>query len=98
DVQEAVGEKGKLQIAVDPRLVPLFQRSFPRAEVGSYDDRTLIDADGNKALRLIPFAAKENKPDLWAPMGSALQYYRKSLADFPHRPFLAADPARVAQF
>jgi Flp pilus assembly protein TadD len=98
DVQRAVGETGKLQIAVDPRLVPLFQRSFPRAEVGTYDDRSLIDADGNKALRLIPFAAKENKPDLWAPMGSALKHYRKSLSDFPHQAFLAADPVRVAEF
>jgi tetratricopeptide (TPR) repeat protein len=98
DVQEAVGEHGKLQIAVDPRLVPLFQRSFPRAEVGSYDDKTLIDNDGNKALRLIPFAAKDNKPDFWAPMGTALQHYRKTLADFPHRPFLTPDPARVADF
>jgi tetratricopeptide (TPR) repeat protein len=98
DVQAAVGETGKLQIAVDPRLVPLFQRSFPKAEVGAYDDRTLVDLDGNKALRLIPFAAQDNTPDFWAPMGSALQYYRKSLADFPRRAFLVPDPARVAQF
>ena len=27
-----------------------------------------------------------------------LQYYRKSLADFPHQPFLVPDPARVAEF
>ena len=98
DVAEAVGEQGKLQIAVDPRLIGLFQRSFPRAEVGTYDDRTLIDKDGNKALRLIPFAANGNEPDYWAPMGSALQYYRKSLMDFPHRPFLTPDPARVADY
>ena len=98
DIQEAVGETGKLQIAVDPRLIPLFQRSFPRAEVGTYDDRSLIDADGNKALRLIPFATKDNKPDLWAPMGTALQHYRKSLPDFPRKPFLVADPARVTEF
>jgi tetratricopeptide (TPR) repeat protein len=98
DLQKAVGESGKLQIAVDPRLVPLFQRSFPRAEVGSYDDKTLVDPDGNKALRLIPFAAKDNAPDLWTPMGSALRYFRRSLADFPHQPFLVPDPARVAQY
>jgi len=98
DVQQAVGETGKLQIAVDPRLVPLFQRSFPRAEVGTYDDKTLIDNDGNKALRLIPFVAGDNKPDFWAPMGSALQHYRKSLAAFPHKPFLTPDPARAAEF
>ncbi|MEY4964533.1 MAG: hypothetical protein RL274_116 [Pseudomonadota bacterium] len=58
DVQAAVGDSGKLQICVDHRLVALFQRSFPKAEVGTYDDRTLIDADVNKALRLIPFASK----------------------------------------
>lgn len=98
DIQQAVGESGKMQICVDPRLVGLFQRSFPRAEVGTYDDRTLIDADGNKALRLVPFASKENKPDLWAPMGSALQYYRNGLSDFRHDAFLTPDPARVAQF
>jgi len=98
DVAEAVGETGKLQIAVDPRLITLFQRSFPNAEVGTYDDRTLIDNDGNKALRLVPFAANGNEPDYWAPMGSALQYYRKSLVDFPHRAFLKPDPARVAEF
>jgi len=27
-----------------------------------------------------------------------LQHYRKSLADFPHKPFLVPDPARVADF
>src|SRR5476649_874209 len=32
DLQRMVGETGKLQIAVDPRLVALFQRSFPKAE------------------------------------------------------------------
>jgi tetratricopeptide (TPR) repeat protein len=98
DAYAAVGDEGKLQICVDPRLIPLFQRSYPKAEVGTYDDRTLIDDNGNKALRLIPFASKDNKPDFWAPMGSALQYYRKSVTDFPRKPFLAPDPARVAKY
>lgn len=31
-------------------------------------------------------------------MGSALQYYRKMLVDFPHKPFLTPDPARVAGY
>jgi tetratricopeptide (TPR) repeat protein len=98
DVQRAVGPEGKLQIAVDPRLVTLFQRSFPLAEVGTYDDRTLHDKDGDKALRLIPFVAGGNEPDFWAPMGSALQHYRKQLADFPHQAFLTPDAARVETF
>lgn len=98
DVQEAVGDTGKLQICVDPRMIPLYQRSFPRAEVGGYDDRTLLDKEGNKCFRLVPFASKANKPDYWTPMGSALQYYRKTLADFPGKTFLVPDPARVADY
>ena len=98
DAQDAVGETGKLQICVDPRLIPLVQRSFPRAEVGAYDDRTLIDKDGNKALRLVPFASKDNKPDFWAPMGTALQFYRDDLSKFPRNAFLVPDPAKVAEF
>jgi tetratricopeptide (TPR) repeat protein len=98
DLQQAVGETGKLQIAVDKRLVPLFQRSFPKAEVGTYDDRKLLDKDGRKDLRFLSWASKEREPDYFAMMGSALQYYRKSLADFHHETFLFADPARVAEF
>ncbi|HWU54067.1 MAG TPA: tetratricopeptide repeat protein [Rhizomicrobium sp.] len=98
DAQAAVGDEGKLQICVDPRMIPLYQRSFPKAEVGTYDDRTLVDDAGNKALRLVPFASKENKPDLWAPMGTALQFYRRSVTDFPKKPFLVPDPARVAAY
>ncbi|HEY4274300.1 MAG TPA: tetratricopeptide repeat protein [Rhizomicrobium sp.] len=98
DIARDLGPDGKLQIAVDPRLVSLFQRSFPDAEVGTYDDRTLLDQDGNKAIRLIPFAADGNEPDMWAPMGSALQVYRKQLSDFPHQAFLVPDPVRVAEF
>ena len=98
DLQRAVGETGKLQIAVDPRLVPLVQRSFPKAEVGAYDDRMLLDRDGNKDLRVIKFAEGANKPDVWAPMGTALQYYRKSLSEFPHQAFLTPDEERVKKY
>ena len=98
DAQAAVGESGKLQICVDPRMIPLYRRSFPKAEVGSYDDRTLIDKDGNKALRLVPFASGANTPDFWAPMGSALQYWRNSLDKYPKKAFLMPDPDRVADF
>ena len=98
DIMRDLGPDGKLQIAVDPRLVALFQRSFPDAEVGTYDDRTLIDDSGNKALRLIPFASNGNEPDMWAPMGTALHVYRKSLQDFRHEAFLTPDPVRVAEF
>jgi len=98
DMARAVGPKGKLQITVDPRLIPLYQRSFPDAEVGTYDDRRLVDKDGNKELRFVPFALAKGEPDYWVPMGSAIPYYRKTPADFPHEAFLRADPERVARY
>lgn len=98
DLQAMVGDAGKLQIAVDPRLIALYQRSFPKAEVGSYDDRTLIDANGEKPLRFVKFVTDVQEPDYWVPMGSALQYLRKSITDFPHKAFLVPDAGRVAQF
>lgn len=98
DIARAVGPNGKLQIAVDPRLVNLFQRSFPEAEVGSYDDRTLLDKDGNKSLRFIPFAANNGEPDFYTPMGTTLHVLRKRIEDFPHVAFLKPDSTRVEEF
>ncbi len=98
DIAEAVGPNGKLQIAIDARLVDLFQRSFPNADVGTYDDRTLVDKDGNKSLRFIPFAVENGEPDFYVPMGSTLPVYRKRLEDFPHQAFLVADPVRKEAF
>jgi hypothetical protein len=70
DLQDAVGPDGKLDIAVDPRLIALFQRSFPNADVGRYDDRTLIDKDGNKSLRFIPFSVDKGEPAAVLPQGT----------------------------
>lgn len=98
DLQRAVGSDGKLQIAVDKRLVSLFARSFPDAQVGAYDDRKLLDPDGNKELRFIPWATEKGEPDFHMTMGSALQYLRTRIEDFPHQAFLKPDPARVADY
>jgi len=43
-----------------------------RPRWGTYDDRTLMD-DMVTGVAPVPFATKDNKPDFWAPMGSALQ-------------------------
>lgn len=94
DIQRAVGETGKLQIAVDHRLIPLFQRSFPKAEVGFYDDRTYE----GRHLRIYPWAVKDGQPDYYALFGSPLPIFRKRQDDFPHEAFLAADPERRAAF
>jgi tetratricopeptide (TPR) repeat protein len=98
DLQRRIGDDGLLQIAVDERLVALFQRSFPKAEVGTYDDRTLIDADGQKPLRFIKFVTDVREPDFWVPMGSALQFLRKDISDFRHEAFLVPDADKVRSF
>ncbi len=74
DLQAAVGETGQLDIAVNDRLIPLFQRSFPKADVGANDDRTLIDKDGNKSLRFVPFSLAKGEPDYWGADGHAVAH------------------------
>lgn len=98
DMVRDVGPDGKLLLAVDERLIPLFQRSFPEAYVGTYADRAWTDENGKKALRLVPFAEGDNAPDWWALMASPLYKYRKSVEDFPRQAFLKPDPERVAEF
>ena len=94
DLARDVGESGKLQIAVDPRLVALYQRSYPQADVGDYQDGKLE----GRAVRIFPWALKDGHPDFYAPMGTPLHIYRQRLADFPRRAFLVADAARVAAY
>jgi tetratricopeptide (TPR) repeat protein len=98
DLARTVGEAGELQIAVEPRLVPLFRRSFPGALVGPYDDRALLDKDGNKELRFFPFLPEDRAPDYYATMGTFLQHYRKRIEDFPRKAFLKPDPERTRDF
>lgn len=97
DLLEAVGKDGHLQIAVAPRLVALFQRSFPRAEVGFYDDRIFSDANGSKELRFVPFANGENRPHFYTTMGTPLQHFRKHITDFPGAAYLTCDPVRAGE-
>jgi tetratricopeptide (TPR) repeat protein len=92
DVIEALGPSGKLSIAVERRLVPLFQRSFPQASVTAH--RT-VSYEG-RVYRGAPEIEDWSAIDLWAPMGTLLETFRPSVASFPDRSnFLTADPARV---
>jgi tetratricopeptide (TPR) repeat protein len=92
DVIEALGPQGRLTLAVEARLAPLFARSFPDAAVVAH--RTWID-DGTR----LRDAGGAGDFDLWAPMAAPLRRFRRGAADFPDRPrFLTADPARVAHW
>jgi len=95
DVAEALGEDGRLTIAVEHRLVPLFRRSFPQATVGSHQTFKI----DQHVLRGAPFIEDWEAIDRWAPMASLLRGYRRSVEAFPGRPrYLAADPERVAHW
>jgi tetratricopeptide (TPR) repeat protein len=99
DVIEAVGPTGKVFIAVEARLVDLYQRTFPTAVVGGH---RAVRLEG-RLTRFVPFmedlAEKEAKADHWVPMASLAAIYRQDLSDFPDRDgYLVPDPARVAHW
>ncbi len=89
DLIEAVGAEGSVQVAVSPRLVALFARSFPGATVSPYRLGTM---NGRAVL-----SAPEASARIWTPIGDLAQRYRSTLAAFETvRPFLRPDPRRVA--
>jgi tetratricopeptide (TPR) repeat protein len=93
DLIERLGPKGRLTIAVEKRLVPLFQRSFPLATVGAH---ATYDVSG-VLHRVVPFIGDGATIDLWSPAASLMREFRRSVDAFPSRPsFLVADPVRVA--
>ena len=94
DVLEKLGPDGKLRIAVEPRLVPLFQRSFPTAEVTGHSTHVWA----TRPLRAAP-NTDHASVDVWAPMGSLMREFRRSLDAFPnHKGYLKPDPKRVAHW
>jgi Flp pilus assembly protein TadD len=95
DLIERLGPEGKLTLAVESRLVPLFQRSFPLARVGAH---ATYDVSG-VLTRVVPFIGDGATIDLWSPVASLLREFRRTVDAFPSRPsFLTADPKRVAHW
>ena len=92
DMIEALGPDGHLTLALEPRLVGLFQRSFPTARVGAH---VTLKVDGH-TVRQTPLVADPQTIDLWTPLAAPLRRFRRTLDSYPSRPrFLAADQARV---
>jgi tetratricopeptide (TPR) repeat protein len=95
DMIEALGPEGKLSIAVEPRLVSLFQRSFPDAEIGPH---FTLKVD-HHTVRAARFIEDWDAVDTWAPLASPLRRFRRRVEDFPKRDrFLVPDAARVAHW
>ncbi|MCC7167773.1 MAG: tetratricopeptide repeat protein [Rhodospirillales bacterium] len=81
---DLIAKAGKVIVETTPKLVPIFARSFPEAEIRPEDrsrDQTRDDFD------------------LHLPIGDLFCAVRRSIEDFPSRPaYLKADPARVAHW
>jgi tetratricopeptide (TPR) repeat protein len=90
DLLAELGPGGRLSLAVEPRLVQLFRRSFPQAEVTAHATRR----EGVRRVRSAPEVREA--PELWAPLASLCRRFRRSIEDFPSEAgYLRPDPARV---
>lgn len=95
DLIGELGSDGRLILAVEPRLVRLFARSFPQAEVGGHAS---FKVDHHSA-RAVPFLKdRQGEIDVWATMGQPLARLRGTPEAFRPGAFLRADPARVAHW
>ena len=91
DVVATLGPQGRLTLAVERRLVSLFRRSFPQAEVGAHATYRVE----HQSVRTAPFA-RDRRFDLWDAHGSLLQRFRREVDAFPSQPaYLSANPAQV---
>lgn len=98
DVIEAVGPEGQVFIAVEARMVGLFQRSFPTAIVGGHK---AVRLEG-RLTRYVPFIEElpeDEAPDYWFPIASLMTVFRPSVESFPkHHGYIRPDPERVAHW
>ncbi|MBO9545091.1 tetratricopeptide repeat protein [Caulobacter sp.] len=95
DTRALLGPEGKLTLGVEPRLIPLFQRSYPDIEVTRH--RT-VQYEG-RVWRTFPEITDYSQIDYWAAMGDFLPSLRPTVESFPdRRAYLTPDPERVAHW
>jgi tetratricopeptide (TPR) repeat protein len=93
DLIEALGPDGRLSLAIEGRLVALFQRSFPGVAITAH----ATGVDGPTKVRSAPQA--DAAAELWTPLASLAGRFRSSVADFPAEPaYLRPNPLRVAHW
>jgi len=94
DVIAALGAGGRLSLALEPRLIPLFRRSFPGVPIVEH---ATYRVDGH-SIRTVP-EVDEGGIDVWAPLAAPLRRFRRGVEAFPaHDGYLAPDPARIAHW
>lgn len=86
-IPEVIKISKKVIIETDPRLVSLFQRNFPEADVyGTLDKRTDVDWPSKYEI------------DAHIHISFLGRFYRKADADFPKTVYLKPDPQKVAKW
>ncbi len=89
---DLLAESAQVTLAAEPRLLALFQRSFPNVRVIPHATQRVK----GRRRRWVP---DEPAAGSWIPLASLTRRYRRSVADFPDRPrYLSPDPARVAHW
>jgi tetratricopeptide (TPR) repeat protein len=93
DFIDAVGPKGRVDFAVERRLMPVVERTFaPKTLVRHMN----VNREGRQ-IRLIPDIKDWTNYDVLVPMGNAVAAHRKTLDDFPnHQGYLVPDPEKVS--
>tara|TARA_R110002051_G_scaffold262918_2_gene322802 strand:- start:555 stop:2354 length:1800 start_codon:yes stop_codon:yes gene_type:complete len=95
DVQAALGPRGRMILAVQARLVPLFQRSYPSAEVVKHQSVRHL----GRLFRVAELPANQPDVELWTPIASLFRHFRTRAESFPDKlAFLTPDPERVAHW
>lgn len=94
DIIDAVGPDGEVRLAIERRLVPLMQRSFPGVKVALH---YTVRREG-RDFRLAPDLTRDGKLDLWFPLANACRSFRTRFEDFTAEPFLKADESLVDTF
>ena len=93
DAADALGPGGALSLAVEPRLVSLFQRSFPEARVMAH----ATAMEHGRIVRTVP--GEDGAAELWTPFGALAEAFRPSVASFAGKPpALRPDPGRLAHW
>jgi tetratricopeptide (TPR) repeat protein len=90
---DVIAAAGHCALECDPRLVSVFQRSFPKARV----EPVRRGGDRFKPVQSYDWLPRNPPIDLAIESGSLFQYFRPDLAAYAGaRPYLEADPERVA--
>jgi tetratricopeptide (TPR) repeat protein len=95
DLIKSVGPEGQVYLCVEERLVPVFRRSYPKAEVGPYSQ----GASNGKSVRIAEWIEAQETLDFFAAMGDLCLHLRPSVQSFKLKaPHLKADPELVADW